>query len=252
MQKEDLVHLAFDKLYGEGEMGGPQLSLRFSGRFSDYNGNVSIKKVGRHINALEFSLSKKFLDTEDDMVIGIIQHLLNKVHGTKENTMEQELYHGFIRHLNRYVKHDTRDELLSELFGELTEEYFGGLLDEPNMTFGGENTTTLGHYNYSKDLVTISSALREDRELLKYVLYHELLHKKHSFKTTNGRSHYHTPAFRRDEKNYHDKHIEKKLEEFLYRKRRSNHLASRRRTRSVAKQEAEPKRKRRFNLLDWI
>jgi hypothetical protein len=71
--------------------------------------------------------------------------------------------------------------------------------------------------------VTISSILKNNRLLLKFVLYHELLHKKHSFKTTKtGRSQYHTKAFRIDEKKFSEKEnidVEKELESFVKKKK---------------------------------
>lgn len=212
-----LVTESFSALYPTKQ--APELNLKFSGHFKEFNGNVTIRKEGRTITALEFSLSKKFVDCEPEMLIGIIQHLLNKVYKTKKESIEQELYHNFIKHLTRYAKRVESDPFLVELYKELNEEYFSGLLEQPNLVFGTNSTTTLGHYNYAKDLVTISTILKTDRELTKYVVYHELLHKKHKFKTKGARSLYHTKEFRADEKLFHDKHIEKKLERFVSKKK---------------------------------
>lgn len=215
---EELLHRAFRGLYPSRHI--PELGIRFSGKFSDYNGNVLIQRNGRNIERLEFGLSRLFSDSDETIVIGIIQHLLNKTYRTNVQTTEQDFYHKFIKHLNKYANRSDSDPLLKTLYEELNEEYFNGLLDKPNMQFVGENTTTMGNYNYSKDLVTISSILKEDRDLLKYVLYHELLHKKHSFSTSKtGRSQYHTPAFRADEKKFTIKDIEQRLQKFVRKKK---------------------------------
>jgi predicted metal-dependent hydrolase len=226
---EEIAQIAFKQLYPSKT--SPHLMIKFSGKFSDYNANVKIEKLGRIITGLEFGLSRKFQESDKSIVIGVIQHLLNKIYRTQIETMEQDFYHNFIKHIGKYTKAQKSDEILEELFNELNEEYFSGLLDIPSMVFGNKTLTVLGNYNYHKDLVTISSALQTDRELTKYVLYHELLHKKHSFKTKNGRGQYHTPAFRADERKFQNKHtpqseidskasskitpIEKKLRKFI-------------------------------------
>jgi hypothetical protein len=217
-----LAESAFRALYPSRKM--PELEVSFSGRFKEYNANVSIQKFGWTITKLSFSLSKKFLDHEDDLQIGMIQYLLNKVYKTKVNSIEQDLYHSFIKHLPRYARRTDSNSYLVTLFNELNNEYFKGIMEQPNLVFGGKSFSTLGHYNYSTDTVTISSILKDDEHLLKFVLYHELLHKKHGFKTTNNRTHYHTKEFRLDEKKFPDINIEKKLEQFVRKKKRKSLL----------------------------
>lgn len=217
LRQDTLLHSAFSALFPRQDI--PQLRVKFSGHFKEFNGNVTIRKERGKITALEFSLSKKFLDAEQEIITGIVQHLLNKVYKTSHKTIEQELYHHFIKHLTRYAARQKSDSLLIELFHELNKEYFNDLLEEPNMIFGNDSTTTLGHYSYAKDLVTVSTVLKADRELLKYVLYHELLHKKHSFKQSGNRTMYHTKAFKDDEKRFHDNDIERKLEKFIRKKK---------------------------------
>jgi hypothetical protein len=53
------------------------------------------------------------------------------------------------------------------------------------------------------------SKIFQDSEtsLLDYVMYHEMLHKKHKFYTKNGKSFHHTSDFSKDERkfeNYHE------------------------------------------------
>lgn len=214
MTIKEILEKAFREIYPSREI--PILEVKYSGKFSDYNANVRIEKEGRKITRLEFGLSKQFQESDESIIIGVVQHLLNKIYKTEHQTMNQEFYHNFIKHIGRYTKNKESSSVLDELFHEINEEYFNGLIDKPTIIFSGnKNLTVLGNYNYHKDLVKISSALENERELSKYVLYHELLHKKHSFKTKNGRGQYHTPAFRADEKKFHDKQIEKKLEKFV-------------------------------------
>ena len=214
---DGILEKAFTSLFPNKKI--PVLTVRYSGRFSSYNGNVSIRKEFRTITKLEFSLSKEFTNCEEDIVIGIIQYLLNKVYASNIKTIEQDLYHSFIKNLTRYAKRVESDPLLFEVFARLNEEYFDGLLDRPNLVFGQESTTTLGHYNYSTDTVTISTILKNETDLLDFVVYHELLHKKHGFKHTGTRGQYHTREFKADEKKFKVPDIEKKLERFVAKKK---------------------------------
>lgn len=214
LSSQELLDSAFE-LFSE-DFDKPNMTLRYSGRFKDYNATVSMTSRGRTVESLTFSLSRSFVESEDDIVIGVFQYLLNKVFKTNKQSTYQDLYHGFMKHVNRYAKRTPSEPLLTELFHELNTQYFEGLMDMPNLVFGKHTLTTLGHYSFSTDTVTISTALRENRELLKYVLYHELLHKKHSFtRSKSGQTQYHTPAFRRDEKKYYVKDIEQQLERFV-------------------------------------
>ncbi len=217
----------------------PRLLLRYSGKFSDFNANVKMLggRYGRgrrpkplppdYFSELHFSLSRKFYDVDESIQIGVLQHLLNRVYGSKISSMEQDFYNSFLKQLSKYASAsrsvEESDPLLVELFNELNEEFFDGLMDRPLIVFGRDSTTTLGHYQYAKDKVTISTILRSHRLLLKFVLYHELLHKKHSFTTSSsGRSQYHTRAFRHDEKEFSrrlDRDIDKELSAFVKKKK---------------------------------
>lgn len=213
----DIPEKAFRGLYPDKEP--PELLIKYSHSFNEYNGNVRITSKSRTVQKLQFHLSKNFLEAEEEITIGLVQTLLNKVYNTKIKSMEQDLYESFTKHLTRYAKRKESDESLISLFHELNDEYFGGMMEQPNLTFGTKSTTILGTYKYATDTVRLSTVLQERPELLKFVLYHELLHKKHSYTTTNGRSQYHTKAFRDDEKKFVDPQIQKKLDQFVRRKK---------------------------------
>lgn len=217
--EENIPIKAFQEMYPNKLI--PKLNLEYSNRFSHYNGNVKFEKFGREITSLTFSLSKKFKDCEEEIQIGVIQELLNKVYKTKIQTSNQSLYSSFVRHLTNYTKKGESHHLLKELFEELKKEYFNDSIDEPTLRFGKRSFRILGNYNYVKDTITISSIfLDEDnlpleRDFIKYVLYHELLHKKHKFRKANFNNMHHTKEFREDEKKYFDNDIESKIKLFL-------------------------------------
>lgn len=215
---QEILIKAFRGLYPKRQI--PQLRIRFSGRFQSYNANVQIKKQLRRITELEFRMSKAFEKIDEVILIGVAQHLLNKVYKTKIQTLEQEVYANFLKHAKKYSAKNIIDTELKTVFDTLNERYFSGLMAMPNLKFGREALRTLGHYNYNTDTITISPVLLQREDLLEFVMYHEMLHKKHGItKTKTGRNYYHTTAFRRDEKKFHIPDIEKKLEGFLRKKK---------------------------------
>ena len=217
----DFLRTAFRGLYPRREI--PELKLVYSGRFKNYNATVNIRSQFGAIRVLEFRLAKSLKECDESIQIGVIQHLLNKVYGTDKKTLEQDLYEGFIDKVTRYAPQQESDPELVELFEKLNDAYFSSLLEQPSLRYGKPATTVLGNYNYTTDTVTISPILREREDLLAFVVYHELLHKKHGVtKSKTGRSMYHTPAFRRDEKLYRlpsGKDVEKELHSFVRKKR---------------------------------
>jgi hypothetical protein len=216
---DSLLTTSFRELYPARQM--PELSLKYSGKFKDYNATVHMTKRARLFLTLDFRLSKKFADCDESIQQGVIQHLLNRVYGTAVKTLEQDLYHSFIEKVTRYAPRIESNTYLQEQFEILNNQYFHGIMERPNLVFGKkEATTVLGHYNYTSDLVTISPVLKEREDLLLFVLYHELLHKKHGAKkSATGRSQYHTTAFRKDEKLFHIPDVEKELERFVRKKK---------------------------------
>lgn len=187
-----------------------EVTLSYSGHFRHYNANVRMR--GDHIH---FSLSREWEGVSDEIVIGLLQHLLRKLLKSKRETPEQRMYERFLKHLTRHAPRGESDPELAAHFTTLNEEYFAGLLEQPNLRWGRASVRTLGHYHYASDTVTISTILREDEQLLRYVLYHELLHKKHKFSSAGTRTHHHTKAFREDERRFKLVDAEQRLERFV-------------------------------------
>jgi hypothetical protein len=95
---------------------------------------------------------------------------------------------------------------LDEIFARVDAEMFGGALERPRLTWGTSATRTrFGAYDRVCDLVTLSPVL-DDPSLPAcvpaFVLYHELLHKKHGFARAGSRRLAHTEAFMDDERRF--------------------------------------------------
>lgn len=193
----------------------PRILVKYSKRFKGYNANV---RYGRE--TMEFRLAHAWKDVDTDIQKGVLQHLMCRVLGLAEDTLYTQYYEEFLRQASNYAPKGESDPLLEDRFVVLNEEYFAGMMDQPTLTWGRASTTKLGSYEYATDTVTLSTILKERQELLDYVLYHELLHKKHKFSCKNGRTHHHTPAFRADEKLFWLENAEEQLHAFVAQKRR--------------------------------
>ena len=211
----NIAEEAFQLLYPD-EQSTHRMDVRYHGKFSAYNGNVRYTRTH-----MTFNLSKEWRYISKDIKIGLIQSLLLKTRKEKRNTLYIDLYNIFLKNAHKAIPKDTVDPFLKERFDVLNDAFFNGMMDMPNLRWGKNAMRTLGTYQYGSDTVTISSILKESPgEMLDYVLYHELLHKKHKYNHNNNRSHHHTPAFREDEKKFpRAEQLEKELGRFLEKKR---------------------------------
>ncbi len=211
---------AIDDLYKEFPY---TYSLKYSGKFKPFRANV--KLMGDHI---EFGLSRRWKRISKDIQIGLIQELLLKImkkrlKPLKTETYHIELYNFFMKKIHIAVPKDSIDPVLEESFDRVNAEYFYGLLDKTNLKWGNGSLSKLGSYEYGTDTITISRVLDDvPLEILDYIMYHEMLHKKHKFTKRGSRSYHHTSAFKKDERGFRDSElIEKRLRRLLIKKRLS-------------------------------
>ena len=205
----NLAEKAFNMLYPEKNY---DILLKYSGRFKPYNANVQL--CG---NRIVFNLSKKWKKISDeDIRIGLIQNLLLKLFKDSRKTMNTDLYHIFIRKLHLAIPKTKTDPILEEAFNRINEKYFFGVIEQPNLKWGSRNFATLGSYEYHTDMITISSIFRSaPLVLLDYIMYHEMLHKKHKFAVRGRRNYHHTSKFKNDERKFEGHgQIEKELKKF--------------------------------------
>ena len=165
--------------------------LEYSGRFTAYNGNVRADRYTVTVN-----LSKEWKGRDDDVQLGIIEFLLAKLFRKKIKTPRMQLYKDFLLYVGRESTKEVEDARLMASFERVNKKYFAGDMELPSIQWGQESYRKLGHYHYGSDTVVLSTILLQDQRMLDYVLYHELLHKKHGI-TKGGRAH--TKAFRLDE-----------------------------------------------------
>ena len=205
---------AYTQLYGDEPLH--IMVIKYHGGLNGYN--ATVRKTQKEI---VFHLSRSFEECEPEIQLGVMQFLLNKLNKTKVRSDNIEMYHTFLRKMSDIAPVTKSDPELELSFKRCNEEYFGGLMSQPNLIWGGMSTSLLGTYTYATDTIMISQAMRDDQNLMDYVMHHEMLHKKHKFNHSASRTHSHTKAFRIDEAKFSDKQAEQKLRHYLSHKRRS-------------------------------
>lgn len=95
---------------------------------------------------------------------------------------------------------------LDESFARVNAACFGGAMPRPKLEWNRALTgRKFGHYRFSTDTVMLSVSLdMPDVPALAvdFVMYHELLHKRHGVIMVNGRRIAHSAAFRADERRF--------------------------------------------------
>ncbi len=93
---------------------------------------------------------------------------------------------------------------LEQIFEELNQRFFRGLLGRPRMTWSKSHARrSLAHYDPAHNAIVVSRAFdhqRVPRYAVEYIVYHEMLHLKHPVKLRGGRRCVHGPAFQAEEK----------------------------------------------------
>jgi predicted metal-dependent hydrolase len=95
---------------------------------------------------------------------------------------------------------------LCSLFDELNREYFGGLMIRPKLGWTlRQSLSVLGHYDPSHHAIVLNSLLdtRDAPELVvRFVLFHEMLHLSFPVEHRGVRRCIHTPRFKEAEKQF--------------------------------------------------
>ncbi|MFC1768851.1 hypothetical protein ACFLZX_03735 [Nanoarchaeota archaeon] len=194
------------------------IRLKYSGKFSSFNGNIRYRN-----NLFEIGMSKNWKGISPEIQMGLIQILILKVLKIKKKSHYIDLYHSFMKKIHIGIPKDKIDPELEISFDRVNEVYFNGLIEKSNLVWC-DSINKLGSYDYGRDKISISRILRGNIELLDYVMYHEMLHKKHKFNSGITRSTYHTKNFRMDEKEFENsEELENKLK-WLVRKSKMKRL----------------------------
>jgi hypothetical protein len=95
---------------------------------------------------------------------------------------------------------------LEAIFHKVHQGYFDPTFPKPQLAWSKTFThRKYGHYEPARDRVVISRTLDDPNVpsyVAEFVMYHELLHKRHGETWVNGRRWVHTTAFRHDERQF--------------------------------------------------
>lgn len=213
--KVDILKEAYQGLYPTKELNH-DLILRYSGRFSDYNAHVVLSS-----KKLEFKLSKKWQLVDAVITMGLIQTLMNKIFKTKKTTLNIELYNDFLKNIHLSVPKTKSHPILKVSFDRVNEKYFLHSIELPNLEWGSASKRKLGSYDFHTDTISISTIFQDaDIELLDYVMYHEMLHKKFKFKSSSSRTLYHSKTFKQAEARFENvKEVESRINRLRWKKK---------------------------------
>ncbi|MBI2668913.1 hypothetical protein HYX14_03660 [Candidatus Woesearchaeota archaeon] len=203
----NLIHDSFARLFPEKDFPY-QPELEYNRRLSDFNANIRL-----YNNILKVSLNLQWKDIDDEIKIGLIQSLLLKILKKKGHTRNIVLYNNFLRNIPALTLKTKNDPLLEASFARVNQQFFQSQLQQPNLKWGTASFRKLASYNFHNDTIAVSTLFNDAKpQILDFIMYHEMLHKFHKFKHSNGRSAFHTREFREAEHSYpgHEK-IEKEI-----------------------------------------
>lgn len=210
-----LLEQAFNELFPNKDLENYTFKIKYTSKFKPYNANVKYTR-----NSLQFNLSKKWRKVSREIQMGLIQGLMLRIFKEKKKTTNIDLYNSFMKNLHISIPKINTDPLLEESFNNINEKYFIGLIERPNLIWHN-SIRRLGSYEYGTDTISISRILEGDEEVLDYVMYHEILHKKHKFHSKNGRTHHHTKEFKEMEEKFENSgEMEEKIKNLVRQRNR--------------------------------
>ena len=189
-----------------------QATIEYNRRLSDFNANIRLRGKLIHLH-----LNLQWKDIDDEIKIGLIQHLLLKLLHQRKHTPNIELYNNFIKNIPLLTPKTKTNPELAASFQRINGQFFNSEMEQPNLEWGTASFRKLASYNFHDDTVTVSTLFQNARaEVLDYLMYHELLHKHHKFTHRNGRSAFHTREFRDAEKKYpQQEKIEQEIQQWI-------------------------------------
>jgi predicted metal-dependent hydrolase len=147
--------------------------------------HILIAKLYRkQIDQAHAARYRKYSGTE---AIATKMHLIRKMRGRKRIAgVQGEHYH------------------LEEVFEELNQRFFHGLMARPQLTWSNNQSRySLGHYDPAHNTIVVSRIFdgpNVPHYAIEYLLYHEMLHLRHPVKMRGSRRCVHSRAFQEEEK----------------------------------------------------
>ena len=205
-----ILEESFSELFPNKDLSKYDFKLKYNDKFKPYNANVRYRKTFTQYS-IQFNLSKRWKGVSREIQMGLIQGLMLKIFKEKNRTTNMDLYDHFMRSVHISAPKTNSDPLLEESFNKINDAYFFGMMEKPNLVWH-DSLRRLGTYEYGSDTISISKILLNDLKVLDYVMYHEMLHKKFKFSSSNGRACHHSKEFKDEERKFENsEHLEKSI-----------------------------------------
>lgn len=175
----------------------------------------ALYRVRTSRNHILVKCSEGFLNAGEavwkDMLEGIFLKKGNRRQGAMAEYITSEDFSGVLFEMESFAEDDVDSAKghahdLDASFARVNKRYFNGAMPKPLLKWNRLLTVAkMGHYHSLRDTVMLSLSLDHPEVpqfVIDYVMYHELLHKKHGETVVNGRRFVHHSEFRREEKKF--------------------------------------------------
>ena len=150
----NLIQEAYHRIFPETEIPF-EAELSYNRKLSDFNANIH-----KGWNKIEIHLNLQWKDIDDEIKIGLIQHLLLKILKQKKNSPNIELYHNFVKNIPILTPKTQTESNLEQSFNRINERFFHNQMEKPNLAWGQDSKRKLASYNYHGDIITVSTLFR--------------------------------------------------------------------------------------------
>jgi hypothetical protein len=211
----DRLFQIFQESYGELRPGAPMPELAV-----EFFAFVNISNTIRMRDGRLFVRLSDILEGAPEPVLRAIAHiLLAKMYRRPIDRAYAIRYRRYVSgqditrkaHLLRQLRGRKRIESaqgrtynLENIFEDLNQRFFYGLLARPRMTWSRYHARNrLGHYDPAHNAIVISRVFDHPRVpcyAVEYIVYHEMLHLKHPVKLRGSRRCVHSTEFQAEEK----------------------------------------------------
>ena len=212
----NLIDQSFKELFPTKQLTY-QTILKYNKKLGPFNANIKL-----YHNILQVNMNHQWQEIDQEIQKGLIQTLLVKMFKKRfryktKTTFNIELYHNFTKKIHLMTPKTKTHPVLEESFHRVNQNHFHKLIEQPNLVWGTASKSKLACYHFHNDPITVSTIFQNTQaEILDYLIYHELLHKKQKFKYKRGRTYFHTKKFRQAESLFpNQKSIERKINSII-------------------------------------
>jgi len=145
-----------------------EIRIKFSRAFKGYNANCAYTSY-----YIEFRLSSNWKDVSNEIVIGLLQELFNKIYKKKRKSYNIELYNDYIKKSTSYSKIEKINPELKQCFNRVNEEYFNGMIDTPNLVWSKISYQKLGSYDFMTNTIEddgMDLSIEDERDIDEVVI----------------------------------------------------------------------------------